>query len=118
TALVEVQLNQLQVERDTMQLELSDLKAESSRLTILTQSLTQTVVPKLVDIFKKVVLAINAKDRGVLKKQSEYLSSVLNSVLDLPPGLSDKIVNEVALLKAPEAVAPNNDHTVTDHPNK
>ncbi len=117
TALVEVQLNQLQVERDTMQLELSDLKAESSRLTILTQSLTQTVVPKLVDIFKKVLLAINAKDRGVLKKQSEYLSSVLNSVLDLPPGLSDKIVNEVALLKAPEAVAPNNDHTVTDHPN-
>ncbi|WEM44684.1 hypothetical protein PTW35_25860 (plasmid) [Photobacterium sp. DA100] len=102
---VEVQLNQLQVERGTMQLEVSDLKVESSRLTILTQTLTQNLVPKIVEIFKKVLLSINAKDRGLVKKQSEYLNSVLYSTLDLPSELANKIASEVASLQAPETVA-------------
>ncbi|MEZ8931258.1 MULTISPECIES: hypothetical protein [unclassified Vibrio] len=97
----QVKLGQLQVERDMMQIEVSDLKAESSRLSTLTQNLTQALVPKLVDIFRKVLLSINAKDKGVLKKQSEYLASALNSTLDLPPELSDKIAGEVALLQEP-----------------
>ncbi|WP_413285040.1 hypothetical protein [Vibrio sp. MA40-2] len=82
-----------------MQVEVSDLKVESSRLTTLTQNLTQAIVPKLVDIFRKVLLSINAKDKGVMKKQSEYLASALNSTLDLPPELVDKITGEIALLQ-------------------
>lgn len=99
TAQAQVQLSQLQVERDIMQVEVSDLKVESSRLTTLTQNLTQAIVPKLVDIFRKVLLSINAKDKGVMKKQSEYLASALNSTLDLPPELADKITGEIALLQ-------------------
>ncbi|WP_244499025.1 hypothetical protein [Vibrio atlanticus] len=99
TAQAQVQLSQLQVERDIMQVEVSDLKVESSRLTTLTQNLTQAIVPKLVDIFRKVLLSINAKDKGVMKKQSEYLASALNSTLDLPPELADKITGEITLLQ-------------------
>ncbi|MEZ8051770.1 hypothetical protein [Vibrio atlanticus] len=99
TAHVQVQLSQLQVERDIMQVEVSDLKTESSRLTTLSHNLTQALVPKLVDIFKKVLLSINAKDKGVMKKQSEYLASALNSTLDLPPELAEKMTGEVALLQ-------------------
>ncbi|MEZ8655364.1 hypothetical protein AB6D60_15385 [Vibrio splendidus] len=95
----QIRLSQLQVERDTMQIEVSDLKTESSRLTSLSQNLTQALVPKLVDIFKKVLLSINAKDKGVMKKQSEYLASALNSTLDLPPELADKMADEIALLQ-------------------
>lgn len=104
----QVKLGQLQVERDMMQIEVSDLKAESSRLSTLTQNLTQALVPKLVDIFRKVLLSINAKDKGVLKKQSEYLASALDSTLDLPPELSDKIAGEVALLREPDNQNDNN----------
>ncbi|WP_242658974.1 hypothetical protein [Vibrio sp. 10N.222.47.A9] len=99
TAQAQVQLSQLQVERDTIQIEVSDLKAESSRLSTLTQNLMQALVPKLVDIFKKVLLSINARDKGVMKQQSEYLSSALNSMLDLPPELADKMTGEIALLQ-------------------
>ncbi len=95
----QIRLSQLQVERDTVQIEVSDLKTESSRLTSLSQNLIQALVPKLVDIFKKVLLSINAKDKGVMKKQSEYLASALNSTLDLPPELADKMAGEIALLQ-------------------
>ncbi|MEZ8858099.1 hypothetical protein AB6E16_21745 [Vibrio atlanticus] len=108
TAQEQAKLGQSQVERDMMQIEVSDLKAESSRLTTLTQNLTQELVPKLVDIFRKVLLSINAKDKGVLKKQSEYLASALDSTLDLPPELSDKIAGEVALLREPDNQNDNN----------
>ncbi|EGQ8539271.1 hypothetical protein [Vibrio parahaemolyticus] len=102
TAQEQAKLSQLQVERDSMQIEISDLKAESSRLATLTQELAQALVPKLVDIFKKVLLAINAKDKGMMKKQSEYLASALISTLDLPPKLADNIASEVALLQEPD----------------
>ncbi len=101
TAQEQAKLGQLQVERDMMQLDVSDLKVVSSRLSTLTQNLTQALAPKLVDIFRKVLLSINAKDKGVMKKQSEYLASAMSSILDLPPEIADKIADEVALLQDP-----------------
>ena len=107
---------QLQVERDMMQIEVSDLKAESSRLNTLTQNLTQALVPKLVDIFRRVLFSINAKDKGVLKKQSEYLASALNSTLDLPPELAEKMTGEVALLQESDNQLAN--QSIDTPPNK
>ncbi|MDN2481672.1 hypothetical protein [Vibrio agarivorans] len=116
--LVEARLNQMHAERTTMQLEVADLKTEYSRLTVLTQSLTQNLVPKIVEIFKKVLLAVNAKDKGLVKKQSEYLNSVLNSTLDLPPELADKIASEVASLQAPKTAALDACYTDIEHDGK
>ncbi|WCE28802.1 hypothetical protein [Vibrio sp. SCSIO 43137] len=99
TTQAQAKLSELQVERDSVKIEVSDLKAESSRLTTLTHHLTRELVPKLVDIFKKVLLSINARDKGVLKKQSEYLTFALNSTLDLPPELAEKMTGEIALLQ-------------------
>ncbi|WMN98241.1 hypothetical protein NI380_22945 [Vibrio parahaemolyticus] len=97
TAQEQAKLSQLQVERDSMQIEISDLKAESSRLATLTQELSQALVPRLVDIFKKVLLAINASDKNMARKQAEYLESVLNAALDLPPSIAKRISREVAI---------------------
>ncbi|MEC7308850.1 hypothetical protein [Vibrio crassostreae] len=96
TAQAQARLSQLEVERDTIQIEVSDLKAETSRLATLTQELTQSLVPKLVDIFKKVLLAINAKDKNMAKKQSEYLESAFNTALELPPSVARGLSRELA----------------------
>ncbi|NOH82550.1 hypothetical protein F0249_01920 [Vibrio sp. 03-59-1] len=98
-AQAQTRLSQLEVERDTMKIEVSDLKVETSRLATLTQELTQTLVPKLVDIFKKVLLAINAKDKNMAKKQSEYLESAFNTALELPPSVARGLSRELATVK-------------------
>ncbi|TOK22675.1 hypothetical protein CGI22_15900 [Vibrio parahaemolyticus] len=98
-AQAQARLSQLEVERDTMKIEVSDLKVETSRLATLTQELTQALVPKLVDIFKKVLLAINAKDKNMAKKQSEYLESAFNTALELPPSVARGFSRELATVK-------------------
>ena len=94
----QIQLNSLRVEKDTLSMEVLGLGDEKNRLSGLTEELTQDVLPKLVNAFKQVLLAINARDKGMKKKQSEYLMSVLHSTLELPPLLSKSIADEVTVL--------------------
>ncbi|HFQ5047333.1 TPA: hypothetical protein ACGUWG_004123 [Vibrio vulnificus] len=103
TAQAQAKLSHLQVERDIMEIEMSDLKVETSRLKGLTQELSQVLVPRLVDIFKKVLLAINASDKNMARKQAEYLESVLNAALDLPPSIAKRISREVAIATESDA---------------
>ncbi|EPQ9981830.1 hypothetical protein ACUY0P_004123 [Vibrio parahaemolyticus] len=99
TAQAQARLSQLQVERDFVQIEVSDLTAESSRLTTLTQELTQALVPRLVEVFKKVLLAINAKDKNMLNKQAEYLESAFNAAIELSPSVAQGIAREIKAVK-------------------
>ncbi|NOH31625.1 hypothetical protein [Vibrio mediterranei] len=99
TARAQARLSQLQVERDFVQIEVSDLTAETSRLKAFTQELTQALVPRLVEVFKKVLLALNAKDKNMLNKQAEYLESAINSAIELPPSLAQAISKELTTTK-------------------
>lgn len=80
TAQAQARLSQLQVERDFIQIEVSDLTAETSRLTALTQELTQALVPKLVDTFKKahVNASLNLKNNMSLNVLSNLAGAKPN----------------------------------------
>ncbi len=92
-------LSQLQFKRDVVQHELSELEAEKTRLTTLTQELTQAVVSKLGEVFKSILIALNAKDKNLLKKQTEYLESAINAALDLPEPIKQGILRGVWEIK-------------------
>ncbi|HHX8467738.1 hypothetical protein J4H54_07915 [Vibrio alginolyticus] len=99
TGQTQARLSQLQVERDFVQIEVSDLTAETRRLTTLTQELTQALVPRLVEVFKKVLLALNAKDKNMLNKQAEYLEAAFNAAIDLPPSVAQGVSKEIKTIK-------------------
>ncbi|TBT37348.1 hypothetical protein D5E79_25180 [Vibrio parahaemolyticus] len=99
TGQTQARLSQLQVERDFVQIEVSDLTAETRRLTTLTQELTQALVPRLVEVCKKVLLALNAKDKNMLNKQAEYLEAAFNAAIDLPPSVAQGVSKEIKTIK-------------------
>lgn len=99
TGQTQARLSQLQVEKDFVQIEVSDLTAETRRLITLTQELTQASVPRLVEVFKKVLLALNAKDKNMLNKQAEYLEAAFNAAIDLPPSVAQGVSKEIKTIK-------------------
>ena len=113
TTQIQIQLSSLQVENDILSMDVLGLESEKNRLAGLNEELTQDVLPKLVSAFKQVLLAINARDKGMKKKQGEYLTSVFNSVLGLPPNLANKITGEITAILASDNHLANqkNDNT-------
>ncbi|EOG7786256.1 hypothetical protein ACSW0U_000269 [Vibrio fluvialis] len=98
-AQVQVNLSELQIEKDTVTTEITELKDQQSRLSQLALELTDAIVPRLVSVFKKVLLAINARDNKVAKKQAEYLDSAFSVALELPPSVAQGITREIEAIK-------------------
>ncbi len=98
-AQVQVNLSELQVEKDTVTTEIAELKAQQSRLSQLALELTDAIVPRLVSVFKKVLLAINARDNKMATKQAEYIDSAFNAALELPPSVAQGIAREIKAVR-------------------
>lgn len=96
---VQINFSELQVEKDTVMTEVSELQAHKSRLSQLTKELTEAIVPKLVSVFKKVLLALNARDQKMATKQIEYLDSAFSAALELPPSVAQGINREIKAIK-------------------
>ncbi|HHF3208188.1 TPA: hypothetical protein ACPJ2F_003535 [Vibrio diabolicus] len=98
-AQAQVNLSELQIEKDTVTTEITELKDQQSRLSQLALELTDAVVPRLVSVFKKVLLAINARDKKMAIKQAEYLDSALSAALELPPSVAQGVSKEIKTIK-------------------
>ena len=93
------EITQLQDKQIALKSELSALHQEKNELLALTQELTTDVSNKLVTIFRQVVLALNARDKGLREKLTSYLTKISESALQLPPALSKLLMDEVGTLE-------------------
>lgn len=93
------EITQLQDTQIALKLELSALHQEKNQLLALTQELSTDVSNKLVTIFRQVVLALNARDKGLREKLMSYLTKISESALQLPPTLSKLLMDEVGTLE-------------------
>ncbi|MCS0411955.1 hypothetical protein ND932_08745 [Vibrio diabolicus] len=50
-------------------------------------------------MFKKVLLAINARDNKMVTKQAEYLDSAFSDALRLPPSVAQGVSQEIKTMK-------------------
>lgn len=50
-------------------------------------------------MFKKVLLALNARDQKMATKQIEYLDFAFSAALELPPSVAQGITREIKAIK-------------------
>jgi len=96
------EITQLQERQSELKSELTTLYQEKSQLLALTKELTADVGKKLVTVFRQVVLALNARDKNLEQKFTSYLLKISESVLQLPPSLSDMLKKEVKKMELPD----------------
>jgi len=98
-------MEQTQIVLRSKQEEVTKLSNEKNHLAALKQELTQDVGGQLVNIFRQLIVVLNAKEKGMQQQQIKYLAKAAESVLKLPPRLSEMMMAELAMFdpsKEPE----------------
>lgn len=95
----QTELNTLSEEQKQLNIEVAELKQEKSQFLILKQALTEDVGKRLVNIFRQVIVALHARDKGLQQQMKQYLMKTSESALKLPPALSHMIMEELATIE-------------------
>lgn len=96
----QMELSSLREERDQLRRERAELSSENTHISTLKHELTEDVGKRLVTIFRQVIVALHARDKGLQQQMKQYLTKTSESALKLPPALSQMIMEELATIQS------------------